>query len=266
MRLVGLLGISLLAFAQIRDLTALDWSPTGTAILVVAEGSIYLFSDRSLQDGHLLYGQVNTDWARFGGEDWFLFAAPSEEGFALWRGFTSGREPELIHRSPYPIRWPTVSADGTKVAFVQDWDTLVVLDLEEGKVQAVLGGAWPKATPEFAPNGKALVFCGLWPEAKEPSWEIFYFDLGSRDLIQLTSDAFFDWCPRISPDGAWVAFVSNRGGFPDIWILPIFGGSPFPLTQDPWVDAFPAWSPEGGEVGYASLRLEGWVFLRTGAY
>lgn len=264
--LVFLVALGFSGFAQLFELSALDWSPDGTFLIVVADGQLFLSLAPALTGLRPIYAGMETDWVRFGPDNWFIFASPVEGGFALWRGFPDERDPELLYQSVHHISWPTVSADGLKVAFVEEWSELVVLDLTKGEPRTVLGGAWLKATPEFLPTGQALLFSGLWPKEEEPSWEIFYLDLTTLDLIQLTSDPFFNWCPRASPDGLWIAFVSNRGGDPDIWVLPLMGGLPFPLTQDPWLDAFPCWSPEGGEVGYASLRLEGWQFVRAGAY
>jgi Tol biopolymer transport system component len=264
--LLGLAGLAFSALAGLPEVLAFDWSPDGSQFLLVSGGSIYLSSDPNLQDLSPLYAGLHAEYLRFATPEWFVFSGPWEDGFALWRGFVSGKEPELLYRAPQPILWPTVSADGTKVAFVLGLESIVVLELVEEKAQVVVGGAWPKAGPEFTPNGWALLFCGLWPPEGGGSWELFYFDLRSRDLIQLTSDEFFDWCPRISPDGTWIAFVSNRGGSADIWILSLLGGPAFPLTQDPWLDAFPAWAPDGTQVGYLSFRPEGWVFLRAGAY
>jgi Tol biopolymer transport system component/imidazolonepropionase-like amidohydrolase len=61
--------------------------------------------------------------------------------------------------------------------------------------------------------------------------------------------------PSVSPDGGSVAF-SALG---DLWIMSL-GESPERITDDPWVEVDPAWSPDGHSLVFASDR-EGEVDL-----
>ncbi|MEN3009527.1 MAG: hypothetical protein ABDI20_00845 [Candidatus Bipolaricaulaceae bacterium] len=263
----ALLLLAFPACGQIRDLTALDWAPDGVHLLLVAGGRLYLGLAPEGRELRPAYPGFLVEWARFGGPDWFVLSGFSPEGEpGLWRGTLALEPPVLLYRAAALPRWPTVAWDGTRVAFVEDWDRLVVLDVATGAAEVVVGGAWAKATPEFTPNGLGLFFVGWLPREGEVSWDLFYYDMRARNLLQLTADAHFDWCPRVSPDGLWAAFVSTRGGAPDIWILPLRGGEPFPVTADPWEDAFPAWAPDGSRVLYASRRPQGWLLLVAGAY
>ncbi len=51
-----------------------------------------------------------------------------------------------------------------------------------------------------------------------------------------------------------LAFVSDRSGNLDIWVVAPRGGSEIQLTSDPAVDRQPAWSPDGRRIAFASKR------------
>ena len=77
--------------------------------------------------------------------------------------------------------------------------------------------------------------------------------LGEREIhFEETS---FRTRPALSPDGKTIAFVSDADGSRQVYLLPIDGGVPIPLTRDPRVDHFaPSWSPDGEAIVYVSNR------------
>ncbi|HEY0734312.1 MAG TPA: hypothetical protein VGD69_05360, partial [Herpetosiphonaceae bacterium] len=60
--------------------------------------------------------------------------------------------------------------------------------------------------------------------------------------------------PVWSPDGKQIAFVSDRDGNPEIYVMNADGGEPRNLTQNPERDFDPAWSPDGTRIVFASYR------------
>jgi len=59
------------------------------------------------------------------------------------------------------------------------------------------------------------------------NWEAYAIDLDGNNLTNLSnSPDSQDGLPTISPDGNWVAFVSDRDGKWGIWVVPRTGGEP----------------------------------------
>ena len=57
---------------------------------------------------------------------------------------------------------------------------------------------------------------------------------------------------------AQIAFVSNRDGNSDIYVMDVHGGNPRQLTNDPATDRDPAWSPDGKRIAFESDREGNW--------
>ena len=60
--------------------------------------------------------------------------------------------------------------------------------------------------------------------------------------------------PRFSPDGAWVAFSSDRMGNMDVWVVPSTGGEPRQLTYFTGGDEVEYWTPDGRGIVITTQR------------
>jgi len=89
-----------------------------------------------------------------------------------------------------------------------------------------------------------------------------YFDFrGTQskgpDLVRVSPDDGHSYSqPAISPDGGFVAYVSDRSGKKELWLQQVGGGDPIQLTHgNERVDA-PAFFPDGKRILYASTRAD----------
>ena len=71
---------------------------------------------------------------------------------------------------------------------------------------------------------------------------------------QLTGDAYWEYDPKVSPDGRYIVFQSQRAGNLNIWRLDADGNNPKQLTEGNSVDQNFALSQDSQWVVFDSLR------------
>ncbi len=108
-------------------------------------------------------------------------------------------------------------------------------------------------TPAISRDGRRVAFA-----VRETNWadnayetEIWIADAGNAGSArQLTNAAKSSSLPAWSPDGTWLAFISDRSEKRQLYRLSIEGGEAEALTSgDEDVTGF-AWSPDGARIAY----------------
>jgi tricorn protease len=80
-------------------------------------------------------------------------------------------------------------------------------------------------------------------------------DLGKPiDAARLTSGTGIETAPVLSPDGTMLAFLADYDGNPEVYVMPVVGGSPRRLTYHPSLEWPLAFTADGGAVLYRSNR------------
>jgi tetratricopeptide (TPR) repeat protein len=112
----------------------------------------------------------------------------------------------------------------------------------------------------YAPGGKARVYAEGVGEEEQVQLFIWRYDIPQEwgPRRQLTDAPQPDYDPVWSPTGEWIAFVSERTGNDEIWIIRPDGTGLKQLTRNTWEwDKHPSWSPDGKQIVFWSNRKTG---------
>ncbi len=113
------------------------------------------------------------------------------------------------------------------------------------------------------PRGLAARLDGVgWQDGRR---HLFIVEVETGAARQLTRGDYDHDDPSFSPDGAAVAFVSDRNRHrddrqfrSDVWIVATGGGRPRRLTNGKGSASFPTFSPDGSTIAFAGQDDEGW--------
>ena len=84
--------------------------------------------------------------------------------------------------------------------------------------------------------------------------DVYLMNPDGSDLTRLTNDPGWDGTPAWSPDGAQIAFASERLGSPVIMLMNADGSDQRALTESTYASLMPVWSPDGKQIAFASTR------------
>jgi serine/threonine-protein kinase len=200
-------------------------------------------------------------------------AIRNEAGEDLWVKQLDRGPATRLTSSPGLDRRPSWSADGTRILFASD----------RGETRSLWSArADGVGEPELEIALDAQIDQGLW--SPDGEWLIYRVGAtaGVRDIfaLRLTGDSATiavsadpeadEDSPAISPDGRWIAYVSNESGTPEVYVRP------FPNTQDQRVQVSfggavaPAWTPDGDQLLYVRREANGQTnlasaFVNTGS-
>jgi len=188
---------------------------------------------------------------------WYLSDDGPEHRQNIWRyDPRSGDRRQVTRFDDFDIKWPSVGPgpDGDGEIVFQHGSALRVLDLRtEGvrDVEVTIPGARPRLRPQvldaanlitessISPSGKRVVV-----SARGDLWTLPAEHGSPRNMTRTAG--VFERSPSWSPDGRWLAYLSDETGEYEFWLRRADGrGEPRRLTHDGEVFRFGAtWSPD----------------------
>jgi len=186
------------------------------------------------------------------------------------RDLASGMERQLTEGTVDDIQ-PVWSPDGEAILFVRasrpdgkvplsdpffvhDQGDIWRLHLATGEAFVIAEEAF---NPSFSPDGERIAFDAAWAGPRR----IWTADSQGHNPRQVTSDSselVWHLIPRWSPDGSRIVFQYNSYTTRfDIRIVDIGSGEMGIVTDDPYQDVNPVWSPDGADIYFSSYRSGG---------
>lgn len=160
---------------------------------------------------------------------------------------------------PWDDLQPALSPDGTRLAFTSNrsgyWD-VYTLDLINGKVIRLTDTLTYDGSPSWSPDGLWIIY----ETYLDDNLELMIQSVEDKQQtpIRLTSHPAADISPVWSPLGRQVAFISDRSGDSEVWLVDLNQADEqlfvnLSRSSDS-LESHPAWSPDGTALAWASRK------------
>jgi TolB protein len=154
-----------------------------------------------------------------------------------------GSEVKVLTNMGAECLMPAVSPDGTRLAFtsyLRGTPDLWIVPAGGGRARTLSRRAGMNSGATWTRDGREVVLTMSF-EGNAELYRISSQD--GRVLNRLTRSPFIDMSATLSPDGSQIAFVSDRGGNPQIYLMAATGGDARRLTFQGGNNTTPRWSP-----------------------
>jgi Tol biopolymer transport system component/predicted Ser/Thr protein kinase len=196
----------------------------------------------------------------------------------VWNGdiyikLIEGGTPLRLTKNPAECCNPAWSPDGHYIAFgrySENESGIFTIPALGGTERRLYSPSWQgewDANLAWSPDGKLLAFSdrNSRHEPISPIWLLSVENLQKRRLTS-AEPYFTDHNPAFSPDGQTLAFIrSSSGNVDDIYLVPVGGGQPTRLTSDKTGIGGLAWTADGRDIIFSSVRGGGASLWRISA-
>jgi tricorn protease len=177
----------------------------------------------------------------------------------IWKVSDEGGEPVQVTRHSSGVTWPSLSADGRVIVYEESFG-LCKLDTESGKSTPIKIDI---VSDDQENNLETVVVSGeadgyhLSPSGKRAvvsvRGELFTIATDKGDIRRLTrTPQVREAQPQWSPDGKWIAFVSDKTGTDEVWLCDERGGQLKQISKGDSHKGQLRWAPNGKALLYSA--------------
>ncbi len=265
-----------------------SYSPDGKKIAINRKGQVYwrkyyrgaYNTDVTVMD---IAAKKFTDLTTFDGLDswpmwahdgYIYFVSDREDGKTnngvtnIWRVPEGGGNAQQVTTfKTGDVRFPSISGDGKTIVFEHDF-AISKLDLATKKVTPIkidIAAETQENMTEVRPFNSRADEYDLAPDGKRIAvsvhGEIFTAPGAGGDLVQITDNPARDKEPTYSPDGKQLAFISDRSGREEIYLIASDGaGDPQKITDMDSLKQNIVWAPDSKSLAFTTLDDKLYVY------
>lgn len=175
-------------------------------------------------------------------------------------------ETRLIFQSRLQDLRPVISSDGVWVAFVSSMDgnfDIYKVRMDGSDLQNLTNDESWNTHPVWSQDGAWIVFAS----DRTGNFDIYKMRTDGSNVQNLMPDQAenplsgknsWDNYPTLSPNDEWIAFASDSDGDFEIYRMRFDGSEVQAVTESPYAESYPAWSPP------VDLEWRAWPLLLVG--
>ena len=206
---------------------------------------------------------VQDAYPMWGADGMIYFASERDGFFNIWKISPKGGNPVQVtsHRKD-GVQFPSISPDGSIITYENEFD-LWKLNVPNGKPERIT------VSMDFDNKRNMVEYLSADSKADgfEPSpsgdyvavdfhGEIFIVPStqGVGELQQVTSSGWRERYQSWSPDGAYIAFVSDESLEEEHWLFEVASGSRRKVTDHASAKSSVAWAPDSRQFAYVAAN------------
>ena len=166
----------------------------------------------------------------------------------------------------YPA-WSPVSDSIVVAGLLEGRNDLWLLNIKNGEYRRLTNDTWDEKEPTWTPDGTAITFSSdrgapvvLHPVKQQGgygSYGIFQLRLSDRAIAEVIDTGGDDHSPAWSPDGSKLAFISDRGLTPNMYIYDPHDSTVTRLTDVTGAVSSLSWSRENDRLVFSAYNNGG---------
>ena len=169
---------------------------------------------------------------------------------------------------------PAWSPNGDEIAFTglkEGRSDIYIYNLKTEELRKITNDIFSNVEPRWSPDGSKIVFASdrgeyleEMPENFSPidinmkNYDIYEINVDGSGMRRLTDTEFLERTPIYSPDGKYIAFMSDRSGVSNIYLKDLETGEEWPITNVLTGAFQPTWGGNASRMAFASFYYAGY--------